>query len=133
MRSHRLIALVLCCITLAGCAATRTSRPIAPRPAIINHIVFFTLNDPADADALIHDCDTLLASIPGVVTYACGKHLDTGRPTVDGNYDVGLYVGFNSREDYAAYVEHPAHKDLVTCWRPKIKSMRIHDINDETK
>lgn len=112
---------------LPGCAAT------PPRPAVINHPVFFTLNDPADTDELIADCDALLPAIPQVISYYCGRPFDSGRDTVDHNYHVGLYVGFNSEEDYAAYVAHPNHVELVTTWRPRIKTLRVHDIADYTR
>jgi hypothetical protein len=116
-------------VTLAtiGCASRSTVR----RPAIINHVVFISLHDNADVDELIADCDAMLTTIPGVASYGAGTHLDTGRSAVDGNYDVGLFIGFNSRDDYAVYVDHPNHIALVTKWKPGIKQMRIFDINDD--
>ncbi|MCA9294621.1 MAG: Dabb family protein [Phycisphaerales bacterium] len=102
------------------------------RPALVNHPVFITLNDPADVDECTADCDRLLATIPGVVSYYCGTPLDTGRDTVDTNYHVGLYLGFNSVEDYNAYVTHPQHVATVEKWKPRIKVLMIRDVIDET-
>lgn len=130
-RSTIIGCLLIAIAGLGGCQTTPASEG-PRRPARINHLAFFTLNDPADADALIADCDKLLANIPGVVSYYCGKHHDVGRDTVDGNYDVGFYVGFMTDEDYAAYVDHPDHIDVVTRWRPRWTSIRVLDVLDET-
>jgi len=103
-----------------------------PRPAVINHVVFFKLNEGEDVELLQVECDRDIASIPGVVSYWCGRHGDFGRSTVDGEYDLGLYVGFNSAPDYAAYVDHPNHVALVKKWKPRFEWIRVHDIVDET-
>lgn len=104
----------------------------APRPALISHVVLITLRDPSDAEALIADCDRMLGTIPSVVSYACGKPLDTGRDSVDGAYHVGLYVGFDSAVGYSDYLTHEAHVELVEAWKARTESMRIFDIADQT-
>ncbi len=121
--------LVLATGLLSACAAT----PSGPRrPARINHLAFFKLQHPADADELIHDCDTMLATIPGVVSYYAGRHLEAGRATVDADYDVGFYVGFESEATYLQYVEHPAHLEVVKKWRQRWLWIRVHDVLDKT-
>lgn len=114
-----------------GCAARpgRLAEPV--RPAMINHFVVFKLNDPADAEALIADCDALLPTIPGVVSYFAGRHHEVGRETVYRDYDVGMYVGFNRDDAYAAYVDHPNHIELVTRWRPRLEWLRVYDVYDD--
>lgn len=104
----------------------------APRPATINHVVLITLRDPARAEALIEDSDRMLGTIPSVVSYFCGRHLESGRTTVDGTYTVALYVGFNSMEGYQAYLDHEGHTELVAAWGPEVESMRIFDVHDPT-
>lgn len=117
-----------------GCSTRNLSMDSpAARPALINHVVFFQLQSPQDADELIEDCDRLLAVIPGVTSYFCGEHIDTGRDTVNADYDVGLYVGYDALEDYAAYVDHPNHIELVTKWRPRLESLVVRDIHDSTE
>jgi hypothetical protein len=111
-------------LALGACASNR--------PARINHVVFMTLKDPAHADALVEACDAELASIPGVTSYFAGKHLDTGRPTVDADYDVGLYLGFDTEEAYSGYVEHPAHVAFVEAWLPQLELLLVRDVLDET-
>lgn len=122
------LALGLAVAALGGCAAM--SRPT--RPAAISHVVFVKLKNPAEAPALIADSDRLLPAIPSVVSYACGQHLDTGRTNIDGNYDVGLYVGFDDEAGYRTYVDHPNHVELVNTWRSKWEWIRIHDVGDST-
>jgi hypothetical protein len=105
----------------------------APRPAAINHFAFFKLKDPADAAPLIADCDAMLGTIPGVVSYFAGRHLDTGRgERIDSNYDVAFYVGFQTQADYARYVEHPRHKAMLQKWQPRWESIRVLDVLDAT-
>ncbi len=111
---------------LAGCAGGPA------RPAAVNHPVFVKLKNPADAPALIADCDARLAAIPGVVSYYCGTPLDTGRASVDLGFDVGLYLGFASVADLEAYVAHPDHVALVNDWKPRIEWLRVHDVMDES-
>lgn len=112
--------------------ATDPKASPAPRPATINHIVFFKLNHPEMAGDLIADCDENLASIPGVASYFCGQHIDTGRDTVDDNYDVGVYIGFNSEEDYQSYLEHPDHVALVEEWLPTLEWIQVRDVYDDS-
>ncbi len=118
-------ALALAALFASACAHA----PVAPRPAPISHVVLIKLNHPEDRAELIADCDRLLASIRGVSAYAAGTPLDTGRATVDGGYDVGLYVGF---ADEAGYVADPGHVDLVTKWKPRSQWLRVHDYLDPT-
>lgn len=103
-----------------------------PRPARINHLAFFKLKDAAGASELIADCDAQLSVIPGVRSYYCGTHLDVGRGNVDGDYDVGFYVGFENEDDYRSYVNHPNHIALVEKWKPRWEWIRVHDVLDET-
>lgn len=103
-----------------------------PRPALINHVVFFQLSDESDLPELMADCDALAGAIPGIVSYFSGPHLDTGRATVDGEYSLGFYVGFNSADDYAAYVADDVHKSLVAKWMPRLEWLRVYDVYDES-
>lgn len=130
-RPLALAALLTGSVLLTGCASVGVGPP--PRPALINHPVFFTLKNPTDAEELIADCNRLLAPIPGITSYYCGVPYETGRPTVDGDYTVGLFVGFDTPEDYEAYVAHPDHLRLVQKWRPRTEILRVHDILDTSR
>ena len=98
----------------------------------INHVVFIKLTKPKHMDRLIDDCDRLLPPIPGVHGYWCGQHGDFGRATVDDNYDVGLCVRFRTADDYAFYVEHENHVELVQSWKPHMEWIRVHDVVSDT-
>jgi hypothetical protein len=126
----------------AGCCGSRAVRtgasPVSaaglpPRPALINHAVFFKLKNPDDADELLADCDRLLATIPGVVSYYAGRHHEVGRGHVFNDYHVGMFVGFDSDEDYAVYADHPNHIAAVEKWRPRWEWIRVYDVLDESR
>ena len=116
-------------IGLAGCA---TSPPVTRRAAPVSHVVFFKLKAATDASELLADCDAKLTAIPGVLSYAAGKHLDMGRSNVESDYDLGLYVGLADETGYRAYLEHPSHTELVQKWRPRWEWIRIYDVYDPT-
>lgn len=101
----------------------------APAPGMINHVVFFDLQDPRESEELIDDCYQLL-QIPGAVSGYAGTHYDIGRDSVLRDYDVGFFVAFDSEADYRAYVEHPEHLRLVEKWKPRWDSIRVYDIGD---
>lgn len=124
-----LLLIALIGTLLTGCVSAGHA---APRPARINHVVFIKLVDPADAPALIADCDATIRAMPMVRSYWAGTHIDTGRASVDADYHVGAYMGFDSTEDYAAYVIDPRHVDLVARWRDRMQWLRVYDVFDET-
>lgn len=109
----------------------QAARP--PEPARISHLVFIKLKDPADRARLLRDCDSLLTPIPGIQAFSRGEHLDIGRSTVDRDYDVGLYVGFDSVENYRAYLIDARHVALVDKWKPRSEWFRIEDFTDASK
>ncbi len=117
-----ILSIVFICL-IAGCSAPE-------RPAMINHVVFFKLEDPEDSAELIEDCDRDLSTIPGVASYYCGQHGDFGRQNVDSDYDVGFYVGFETEEAYRAYLVDPAHTAVVGKWKPRWEWIRIYDVVD---
>ena len=128
---------LMCCLVLlftSGCVGSSSHKQglIAPDTiegsGWINHVVFIKLVKPKHADKLVGDCDRLLPTIPGVHGYWCGQHGDFGRTTVDDDYDVGLCVSFRSSEDYAVYVEHENHVELVQSWKPHMEWIRVHDV-----
>lgn len=111
---------------LGACAARPGPRPVAT----ISHVVFVDLADPSDADELLADGRAMLASIPTVTAYSAGRHIDTGRATVLGDYDVGMILGFGCVEGLNAYVVHPDHVAFVDKWRPRLTGLRVYDIHD---
>lgn len=122
-------------LALAACGthhppgpATCIVRPATP--ASVNHVVFFKLKNPAEAEALIAESRETLGRIPGVISLFAGRHLDTGRPAVETGYDACVYVGFADAGDYAAYLTHPEHTSLVARWKDRFEWFKVYDIHD---
>lgn len=108
-----------------SCAAT----PLAPLS--VRHVVLIKLKERSERAQLERACDEHLSAIPGIVEYSLGRPIDTGRPSVDGDYDVAVYVGFPSVEAYRGYLVHPQHVALVSAWKDKFHSMRIYDFGTD--
>lgn len=127
---------LICVFTLMGVVScTTTPTQGGKRDAgsgWIHHVVFMKLKKPAHVEKLVGDCNRLLPTIPGVLDYWCGQHGDFGRVAVDDNYDVGLCIRFRSSEDYAIYVEHKNHIELVRAWKPHLEWLRVHDVVSNT-
>jgi hypothetical protein len=121
-RFRPLAAGLLAALLAAGCAAS------ADPPVRIAHVVLLRLADPAEAAALLAECDAAIPAIPAVADYLGGTHLETGRDLVRGDYDVGLYLGFTTAADYDAYVDHPAHQALLARWRERLSSITVYDV-----
>ena len=124
------MSLIVACFLFCGCTQRGTQ---TLNQAKINHLVFFGLQNQGDRQELIGDCNQKLSSIEGVVSYWCGEHGDFGRDTVDSDYDVSVCFGFDSKEDYACYLKHPAHVEVVQKWKPRWNWIRIHDVVNHSK
>lgn len=122
-------------IAASGGCTSETTLHGAASPAsapAITHVVLIDLTDPSQAPELERDCDELLPRIEDVVLYGRGRHLDIGRGSVDGQYSVGLLIGFNDDAAYRRYLDHPLHQELVMKWQPRWRSIRIFDLGDES-
>lgn len=120
----------------AGCeTAQKGDRPPVVTPAVapITHVVLTRLSDHWEAKAMIDDARRSLSTIPGVVSFSVGEHVDTGRANVAGDYDVGMVITFNGTKDYARYVDHPWHQEFVARWKPRIADLRIFDVGDSAR
>jgi hypothetical protein len=124
-----LLALVAAATT--GCAGAN-ARPSyftkSEHASNLNHVVLISLADPADAEACAADCRTMLAGIEAVETIWVGTPFDTGRAAVDGDYEVGLCVGFKDADGLQAYLQDPRHLELVEIWKPRAARFRIFDV-----
>lgn len=118
-------------VLATACAAPGADAAAPLRPAPILHLVYFHLEDPGRAPELLADCQELLTGIPGVVAYAAGTHLETGRDSVDSDYDLALLVGFPDEAAYQVYLGHEAHLELLARWKGRLSSYTIHDILDQ--
>ena len=100
------------------------------QPVAIQHVVLIKLNDAGQAASLLEDCDTALPGIEGVLAYWSGTPDQSGRvsPVIDTDWDVALCVSYVDANAYSAYVDDPAHVDLVRRWKPEFTWLRIHDV-----
>lgn len=138
MIPHKLVTtaiLLTLALSLTACAGSRRGPSknygtIAPPPARISHIVFIELQSPNDFHELLKDADWMLGTIPTVSTFAAGKHLDTGRSTVRADYDLAIYLGFDSEQALAIYVNHEQHIKFVNKWKPRLSALRVYDMLD---
>lgn len=96
----------------------------------ITHVVIVNLTDPTQTEPVIADCDTLIADIDSINAYACGTHIETGRPVVLNDYDLALVVGFATKADYDAYLTSDQHTEFLKRWSDRIDRIRIFDILD---
>ncbi len=97
---------------------------------MIGHIIFIQLHDSSDYFELINDADWMLGTIPSVATYAAGKHLNTGNPAVAGNYDLAIYLGFDSEQNLRNYVASSQQIRFAQKWDSKFKSKITYDMID---
>ena len=93
----------------------------------VQHLVFVTLANPADASAMKADSDAVLPHIPGVLNYACGPHIDVGRKNIRQDYTLGILVEFSNVDAYRAYQVNPEHVALIKKWKPKWSKSEMFD------
>lgn len=96
---------------------------------MIAHSVYFSLhdNDAAAVAAMVNDCHTYLAHLPGVVFYAAGTCSDVARPVSDRDYDVALHVILEDRAALDAYSVAPRHLEFIEKHRSNWKALRVFD------
>ena len=81
---------------------------------MIRHLVLFKLKpgiarDDPRVKRWMEMSDLLPSQIPQIVGWECGWNI-TDRPI---EYDIGQNSTFESRDDRAIYVPHPAHQAMV--------------------
>lgn len=140
MKNQKLLTIPLLAATLlilpacnsrpAAARIPQGQRPPAQAPAMIGHIIFLDLTNPADYHDILHDADWMLATIPTVATYAAGKHLDTGSPAVTTNYDLAIYLGFNSEQNLRTFLVDDQHIRFIKKWNPRLNALTIYDMID---
>lgn len=94
-------------------------------PAMIEHTVTFRLVHPAGSpeEASFLAAARELAAIPGVIDFVIRRQTS---PKLDHSF--GISMRFASREDYAAYGDHPLHGSFVReRWIPEVASFQEAD------
>lgn len=94
------------------------------------HIVLVDLLDTttdADIDALIADAKASIAAIPGVLAVDLGPKIRDDRDVHIRDYDLAVYVQFNSAAALDAYGPHPSHQAFIERQRHLWSSIRVID------
>lgn len=90
------------------------------------HVVLLKMKSPSDAPAAQKDAVEALSPLARRITP--GRHLELGRPEVDGAYDVAFLMEFDSPAQYRAYLDSEAHRSILQRWRTRVESLRAFDI-----
>ncbi len=94
------------------------------------HVVFFALNDPAGAEALVEACHKYLSGHEGIVHFSAGtREPELNRPVNDTDFHVALHVVFASREAHDVYQTHPRHLQFIAENKDSWKQVRVFDSN----
>ncbi len=94
------------------------------------HMVYFTLNDPTDANiqSLVAACKKYLNDHPGVVYFSVGTlNKDLARPVNDHAFQVALNVVFESRKAHDEYQVAPRHLQFIEEQKANWKQVRVFD------
>ena len=115
------------CVLLLGCTST------AERPATVNHLVVFWLNDSGneiDRQKLIETSRTF-ENIPGVLAVHAGTSLPNARKIADDSFDVALSITFANTNDLNAYLIHPIHEQARhEILAPLVKRIVVYDFQE---
>lgn len=96
----------------------------------IAHAVFFTLKDRTSAsiDKLVEECKTKLNGHDGVIHFCVGKRGNGfDRPVNDQQFDVALYVQFETRDAHDSYQVSPRHLEFIEGNKDRWAKVRIFD------
>jgi len=97
---------------------------------LLAHNVFFSLNDNSEAakEKLVTACRKYLSGHPGTVFFAAGsvaKEFD--RPVNDREFDVSLYLVFQSKAAHDTYQKDSRHLKFIEENSSNWKKVRVFD------
>ena len=97
---------------------------------MLSHVVFFTLIDNSEAAraALVESCKTYLSDHPGTVSFSVSTRVpDLQRPVNDLEFDVALFVVFQTRADHDRYQTADKHSTFVETNESNFQQARVFD------
>ncbi len=103
---------------------------------MLAHSCYFSLHDnsPAAVKKLVDDCKKYLPNHEGVLHFAVGTlNPDLDRPVNDRDFDVALFMIFDSRESHDAYQVAPKHQDFIHQNKPNWHIVRVFDADVESR
>jgi hypothetical protein len=94
------------------------------------HSVYFALHDstPAARQKLISACQRHLTGHPGEISFSVGTVSDLVREVNDRDFDVALYIVFDSRAAHDAYQTAPRHLQFIAENKAGWKKVRVFDV-----
>ncbi len=97
---------------------------VTPAETGVRHAVLFTWIDgvtPEQIDALKQGLARLPVAIPEIRDYRFGADLGIN----PGNAAFAVVADFDSTDDYLAYRDHPAHRELIATYVTPIVASRL--------
>lgn len=96
---------------------------------MLAHSVYFSLKDrtPAAAAALVAACREHLTGHSGEVSFAAGTVADYDRQVNDREWDVFLFIVFESHAAHDAYQTAPRHERFITENATSWAKVRVFD------
>lgn len=97
---------------------------------MLMHGVYFTLKDRSDEarKAFVGLCQEHLSGHDGTVYFAVGgRGEEFGREVNDQEFDVALYVAFESKAAHDKYQEHPRHHAFIEQGKERWAKVRVFD------
>ena len=98
--------------------------------AIVHHVVLLSVKDdvsPEQVDQMITVAKALLSQIPGVLEVSAGKKAREDRPVHVKDYDVGLYIKWESLEAGEVYGPHILHQSFIKLYKPILSGLKVID------
>lgn len=99
-------------------------------PKMLVHGVYFTLKDKTDAarKEFIDLCEQYLTKHEGTAHFAVGaRGTEFDREVNDQDFDIGLYVVFETKQAHDKYQDHPRHLEFIAKGREMWESVRVFD------
>ncbi len=93
-------------------------------PKTLHHIVLFDLKESTSAKnkaKIVMAGETLLSEIPGVIDVQLGDKAREDREVHIKNYDLALYVQFESNADLDVYGLHKKHQEFIKIVSPMLE------------
>ena len=119
---------VLFCLSLALTVFFTQPNVVAADDPQLAHMVFFAVQDKADAEKLVAACDKYLANHEGTVYYSAGirvEELDRG--VNDTDFDVALHIVFASKAHHDKYQTHKQHLKFIEENKELWSNVRVFD------
>ena len=93
---------------------------------MVRHVFLWKVAPTANPDEVIRLLNELPRKIPGVLSWALGKH--QGAPGASGDlWEYGLVSDFASFADLQRYSEHPFHIEIVNKLLPMVSARAVCD------